>query len=73
MTAICKSLSEDISSVCEFMITMTEKSDYLEGQSRQNNNNNNNGISESPRALDGVWGQSEVNNLGETEDGPQED
>ena len=31
MTAICKSLREDISSVCESMITMMEKSDYLKG------------------------------------------
>jgi uncharacterized coiled-coil DUF342 family protein len=30
MTAICKSLREDISYVCESMITMTEKSDYLQ-------------------------------------------
>ena len=37
MTAICKTLREDISSVCEFMITMTDKSDHLEGQSRWNN------------------------------------
>ena len=34
MTAICKSLREDISSLCESMITMTDKS---EGQSRRNN------------------------------------
>jgi hypothetical protein len=31
MTTICKPLREDISSVCESMIPMTEKSDYLEG------------------------------------------
>jgi hypothetical protein len=37
MTAICKSLREDINSVCESMITMTDKSDYLQGQSRRNN------------------------------------
>lgn len=38
MTAICKSLREDdISSVYESMITMTETSDYLEGQLRRNN------------------------------------
>jgi hypothetical protein len=37
MTAICQSLREDISSVSESMITMTEKSDYLEGQSMRNN------------------------------------
>jgi hypothetical protein len=35
MTAICKSLREDISSACESMITMMEKSDYLVGQSWQ--------------------------------------
>ena len=37
MAAIYKSLIEDIISVCESMITMTEKSDYLQGQSRQKN------------------------------------
>ena len=37
MTAICNSLREDISSVCESMITMSEKSDYLEGQSKRKN------------------------------------
>ena len=31
ITAICESLRKDIS-VCESMITMMEKSDYLEGQ-----------------------------------------
>jgi hypothetical protein len=34
MTAICKSLRKDISSMCE---SMTDKSDNLEGQSRRNN------------------------------------
>jgi hypothetical protein len=37
MTTICKSLREDIGSVCESMITMPDKSDYLKGQSRRNN------------------------------------
>ena len=54
MTAICKSLREDISSVCESMITLTEKSnsDYLEVQSNRNNMVVD-GIAESPRDLDG--------------------
>ena len=47
LTAIYKSLREDISSVCESIITMTDKSDYLEGQSRRNNMVVN-GIAESP-------------------------
>ena len=53
MTAICKSLREDISSVCESMIIMMEKSDYFEGQSRLNNMVVD-GIAESPQDLDGV-------------------
>ena len=53
MTAICKSLREDISSVCETMITMMEKSYSLEGQSRRNNMVED-GISESTQDLDGV-------------------
>ena len=55
MTAICKSLRVDISSVCESMITMTDKSDYLEGQSRRNNMVVN-GIAESPHE---TWTESE--------------
>jgi hypothetical protein len=55
MTAICKSLREDISSVCESMITMTATSDYLEGRSRRNNMVVD-GISESPHE---TWTESE--------------
>ena len=51
--AICKSLRVDIRSVFESIITMTENSDYLEGQSRRNNTVVD-GIAESPRDLDGV-------------------
>ena len=53
LRATCKSLREDISSVCESMITMTDKSNYLEGQSRRNNMVVD-GIAESPRELDGI-------------------
>ena len=55
MTAICNSLRENISSVCESMITMTEKSDYLGGQSRRNNMVVD-GIAESPHE---TWTESE--------------
>jgi hypothetical protein len=55
MTAICKSLREDINSVCESMITMMEKSDYLEGQSMRNNMVMD-GIAESPNE---TWMESE--------------
>lgn len=55
MTAIRKSLREDISSVCESMITMTYISDYLEGQSRRNNMVVD-GIAESPHE---TWTESE--------------
>ena len=52
MTAICKSLRVDISSMCE---SMTDKSNNLEGQSRQNNMVVD-GIAESPHE---TWMESE--------------
>jgi PleD family two-component response regulator len=55
ITTVCKSLREDISSVCESMITMTEKSDYVEGQSSWNNGVED-GIAEFPGQ---TWTESE--------------
>ena len=37
MTTNCKSTRDDISTVCESLLTKTGKTDYLEGQSRPNN------------------------------------
>ena len=57
--------------MCESMITMTDKSDYLKGHSRQNNMVVDR-IAEYPHE---TWTVSEdnVRKMNELEDGPQED
>jgi hypothetical protein len=56
MTTICKSLREDIISVCESMVTMTDQSDCLGGQSSRNNIVVD-GITESPHE---TWKESDT-------------